>query len=39
MISLSQNAYSIVLLLSYHKGLDPDRFLPMGYPGPIMPYM
>ena len=30
--SLYQNAYSTILLLWYHIGLNQDRFLPMGYP-------
>ena len=30
--SLYQNAYSTILLLWYHTGLNPDRFLPMWYP-------
>ena len=24
--------YSTILFIWYHNGLDPDRFLPMGYP-------
>ena len=31
--SLYHNTYSTILLLGYHDGLDPDRFLPVRYPG------